>query len=122
VSQFDETKPELVRAFVTIAAQFDMKNEICQIAWPIAQKIIVGLPHKVFQDEFGLKTLRLALSCKNFLLVDYLVFTAKVPTSRSVTILKHHNDGMPRNWLPEHDDFDFSILSNSSFKLNSVRS
>jgi hypothetical protein len=116
---FDETKPELVRAFVTIAAQFDMKNEICQIAWPIAQKIIVGLPHKVFQDEFGLKTLRLALSCKNFLLVDYLVFTAKVPTSRSVTILKHHNDGMPRNWLPEHDDFDFSILSNSSFKLNS---
>lgn len=108
---------------MTLAAQFDFKNELFQNAWPAAQKIINQLPSilKVFVDDFGQKTLDLALSCKCLPMVDYLIFKVGIPTGRQVSILNHDNDDVPRAWYPEHDHFAFCVESESVFKLDKVR-
>lgn len=109
-----------MRAFLTLAAQFDFKEVLFQNAWPAAQKIIDQLPSilKVFVDDFGQNTLDLALAYKCLPVVEYLLFKVGIPTGREVTILNHDNDDQVRAWYPEHDCLTFSVHDEHVFKLN----
>lgn len=100
-----------------------MTNEVCLNAWPNAFKMMTAVLHKMphLKDTLGKELLHRALTAKHYPMVHHLVFTLKVPTSRSVTLLKQYDDGVPRSWLPEHDTYDFSLSGEGNFKLNSVR-